>query len=463
MENTELVKQHSFQIIDNGEVFVVSTILSLDDLDLNGVANCQPVKQLDGQENKIFRLGTYMNIAEICKENGRMVDEIAALRRVEREFSSQFKDVATRIESIKELVATMPKMPAGWSIVAYNQEPENFRILANIKGDVYSDFWHPGAKLGGLLGTIGLAVVDKQRGIDNLSFHVCKNERVLATIPTVVDATHTLAWVTNHPSSGPMPIEVHFIDKNVDRNTVYKMVYLHLNHLLRNFGAKNFIIMEHPENQFILYRYLVKKAKYYSAEIWDRPYVDLSYNEKTLFSKVRKSFKSNINWCTRNMVTDYFTGTMITDQMMRYFYEVIQDLHKELLEKNTDGMTYDLFMHPILMCRNGMGEVAITRTYDDIPYGITVTTYDGGIAYYALGGSRKLNGRDVGHFIVFDSLIRAKSNGMSKYILNRFFSASISLKNMNSNILEERAINLTFYKRGYSGDCEFINVYNVFI
>jgi hypothetical protein len=454
-------KQASVRIRANGQEASVTTVLSLEDLDKNGVAWCEPVKALIDEPNPLKRLGTHLNIATICRENDRRVAEIGILRRVAREFGREFGDVTSRIQALLPHDQIMPDVPSGWFIVSVDHDEPRFKSLVGIDGNVYADFWHPGAKFGGLTGTLGLDTLPKNPTLDNVSFHVCFNDEIVATVPVVVDATHTAAWVTNHPSSGCMPIEVHFANTKLDRAEVCKVVIIYLKHLAKRYGASQFTLMERPEEDFALYKNIIKRARSYSAELWDRPIVDLRPEKNKLFSGIRKSYKSNINWCAKNLVIEYLTGDEITNERARYVYSVIQDLHKELIEKYSDGMTTELFMQPILMCRVGKGEVAIAKTADGIPYGLTVSTYDGGVGYYALGGSRTLQGRNVGHFIVYDAILRAKARGVEKYVMNRFFAASVSLNRMQPKIMGDRSFNIAFFKRGYSDDTEFVNVYNV--
>lgn len=457
----QIKEQASIRIVDNGRDVSVTTALSLDDLQKNGLAWCEPVKALAAQPDAFVRLGTYLNIAAICRQSALPVEEIGILRRVAREFGRQCADVTPRIQALLPHDEIAPDLPAGWSIVAVDRDEQRFKSLAAIEGNVYANFWHPGAKLGGLPGTLGLDALPGNAALDNVSFHVCLNNVVVATVPAVVDATHTLAWVTNHPSSGPMPIEVHFAQPDQDRTEACKVIVAYLRHLAKRYGASQFSIMERPDEQFTLYRAIIKKARAYSAELWDRPVVDLRASHERIYAGIRKSYKSNINWCAKNLTVDYLSGDAITNEMTMYIYSVIQDLHKELIEKYSDGMTTDLFMHPLLMCRIGNGEVAITRTADGVPWGITVTTWDGGVGYYALGGSRTLQGKNVGHFIVHDAIQRAKARGLQTYVMNRFFPATVSLNQTQPKLQCDRAFNIAFFKRGYSDDTEIVNVYHV--
>jgi hypothetical protein len=230
---------------------------------------------------------------------------------------------------------------------------------------------------------------------------------------------------------------------------------------VRSFGANRFVIGEPAGAGGLLYKQIIKRFRLYAAEVWDQPYVDLTQDESRIFTAVRKSYKSNINWCAKHLEVQYLSGADISGDNVPYVYAVIQDLHREIIEKYTDGMTTELFMHPMFMCKNGQGEVAIAKTADGTPWGITVTTYDGGIGYYALAGSRIFEGRNVGHFIAYDAIKRAKAKGMTKYVMNRPFGPSITLDGTAAKVSIERSSNIAFFKRGFSDDCDFFHVYQV--
>jgi len=459
--------QSTIKIDANGQSASVTTSLSLDDLDRNGVGWCEPVQALQAEASPLVHIGTYLNIAQICLENGRLLEALGVLRRVARQFGRQLGNVSQRVEALANGGLPMPELPTHWSIVAVDRDEARFKALAGIDGPIFSNFWHPGAKFGGLAGTPGLEGLAPDQTLDNASFHVCFKGAVVATVPVVVDATHTAAWVTNHPSSGYMPIEVHFTDAHadgqIDRRDVYKVVVAYLKHLTRVFGASQFAIAEPPSDNFALYKQILKKARSYSAQIWDRPYVDLTLPDAAVFSGIRKSYRSHINWCAKNLTVEYLSGDQIKGEKANEIYAVIQEVKSDMLAKYTDGMTLELFMHPILMCRNGKGEVAITRTPQGAPVGVTVTTYDNGVAYYAIGGSKVYEGKNVGHFVLYDAIMRAKAKGVRRYLMNRLFPASVATDKAAVRLMVERNITITFFKRGFSDDCEFVNVYNVLV
>lgn len=455
-------KQATIRIEANGESIPVTTTLSLDDLDKHGIGWCEPVKALKSQRNPAFHVGTYINIAQVCRENGRYVEKLGVLRRLARQFGRDLGDISHRIANLCDGKVPMPEFPAGWSVVAIDREEARFKELAGIERSVRADFWHPGAKLGGLAGSPAIDVLSPRSSLDNASFHVCFHGAVVATVPVAVDDTHTLGWITNHPSSGCLPIEVHFEPACTDRHATYKVVVIYLRYLARSFGADQFTIAEPPQDDFALYKQIIKNARLYATEIWDRPYVDLRQDDARLFAAVRKSYKSNINWCASHLTVEYLSGADLTDAKINEVYDTMQDLHRNIIAKYGDGMTAELFLHPVLMVRGGEGEVAIARTPDGAAHGITVTTDSGGMAYYALAGSRPIERRDVGHFIVYDAIRRAKGRGMTKYVMNRLFGPSVALKSMDAKVSAERSSSIAFFKRGFSDDCDFVNIYHVF-
>ena len=338
----ETHKQSTIRIDANGESVSVTTALSLDDLDKHGIGWCEPVKALQSEANPLVHIGTYLNIAQICLESGRLVEKLGVLRRVARQFGRNLGNVTQRIEALANGGVPMPELPTGWSIVAGDRDERAFKALAGIAGPIYSNFWHPGAPYGGLMGTPGLEGLAPDPALDNASFLVCFKGALVATVPVVVDATHTAAWVTNHPSSGYMPIEVHFANGETDRSDVYKVVVAYLKHLAKAFGASQFAIMEPATDNFALYKQILKKARTYSAQIWDRPYVDLTRCESELFAGVRKSYRSHINWCRKNLTVEYLSGDQIRGEKANEIYRVIQEVKSEMIAKYTDGMTLEL-------------------------------------------------------------------------------------------------------------------------
>lgn len=446
--------------------------VTLDGVEERGVGDCDVVRALDGQGEAQLRLATCVHLAAACRRAGRPLDELAALRRAARELAvPPTAGLAGRIAELAAEHDAPRPLAGGWSIVDYPRDPKGFCALAGISDEVHDAFWHPGARLSGLAGTVGLPAEGHGWGGDNVSFHLCHDDRLVATVPAVIDAAHVLAWGRTHPGAPTMPIEIRLADEPVgsdgpvepvDRSRVLELVWDELRRLVRVWGATCFRVMERPEDDHLLHRLVVRKARRYGAELWDRPVADLGEDEATLFGGVRKSFRSNINWCRKNLVTQYLSGAELTAETVRSLYLTMQELHASLIERYGDGMTNYLFLRPLLMCVVGMGEVAVTRTPDGTAQAMTATTYDGGVAYYALGGSRTLEGKHVGHFAVYDSMLRAKQKGMHTYVFDRFNGPSVGFDGRVVVERWSREDNILFFKRGFSDDSEVVAVYTVF-
>jgi hypothetical protein len=120
-----------------------------------------------------------------------------------------------------------------------------------------------------------------------------------------------------------------------------------------------------------------------------------------------------------------------------------------------------MFTPPLVMCQMKKGEVAIAKTQDGTVCGITVVTDEGGISSYALGGSIPQQNKNPGHFIVYDSILRAKARGSHMYHMNREFAAPVSVEQLQLRIQSVHDTNLIMFKRGFGDLLEVFNVYKV--
>jgi hypothetical protein len=421
------------------------------------IADLDEVRAIDGLPGPMDRCVRYCALALNLSRGERPLEALAVLRRATRELAASPPELA---QQIIELASRCdPPIERGrWSLVEYQKEPERFKELGGITGDVHDGFWHPGAPFQGMLGVPGLSVDGHGWGGDNVSFHVCRDGELVATVPALIDGTHVIGWGRTHPSCPTMPIDVYFADEDTERSAVWGVVWEHLHHLMRAWGASCFRVQEDPGAAGTVHRLAVKKAHRHAAEIWDRPVVDLSKSEADLLSGVRKSFRSNVNWGRKNLITEYLDSSELTDEKVAFVHTTLQ----EIIEKYGDGLTPYIFHRPLSMCRQGKGEIAITREGDGDPLAMTMVTYDGGVAYYALGGQRSHGNKHIGHYAVFDALLRAKSHGMSSFVLDRYNGGSTAFDGRRVLTRNDREESILFFKRGFSDDYQMIHVYTVF-
>jgi hypothetical protein len=260
--------------------------------------------------------------------------------------------------------------------------------------------------------------------------------------------------------SGGIPIAVHFDRTAASPAKILNLVLRHLDHVLQSFGARQIVIREPFQDSMLLYKALGPGATF-SAEVWDRPVVQLAQREEEIFAKIRNSYKSHVNWGRSNLLMEYLAGDQLTTPEIDRVHHTLTHCHQKLIQKYGDGMTHSMFLPPLLMCQMKKGEVAIARTKEGVVCGITVVTDEGEISNYALGGSIPQQNKNPGQFIVYDSIIRAKARGSQLYHMNREFSAPVSIEQLQLRIQSVHDTNLILFKRGYGDFLDVFNVYKV--
>lgn len=196
----------------NGVPSEVAVTISYDDIDANGVAWCEPVRALIANPQDAVRLlGSLVVISAICRESGRLEDALGALRMARRMTSMPIRTIEDSIATLLGALRPIASMSKAYEIVSYESEPNRFvghlgvsRICENI--------YHPGLPYGGLLGLAGYDKYAKKPSVDNLSFHVLCNGRMVATAPLLVYADHVGSWVRWVDSMPGVPAEITYSD-----------------------------------------------------------------------------------------------------------------------------------------------------------------------------------------------------------------------------------------------------------
>ena len=448
------------QLNQDGATREFTTTVDIADIEANGVAWSQLLRQpFSGRSGWFERLATLLNVATICRENGRPLDEIAALRMARRMTGGELDSVLRRIAECKEATRWEQTNEHGLRIVSFQDDPAAFEGLVG-SASIGNNFHHPGAEFNGLKGVNGRLLLPPDASVDNVSFAVCDERQRLAVVPCIIQRDDVISWVAPYLPSGGIPIVIHFDAAAIDPRKILNLVLRHLDHLLQSFGARQLVIREPFQDGMLLYKALGPSATF-SAEIWDRPVVQLAPREEEIFAKIRNSYKSHVNWGRKNLRMEYLTGDQVTAPEIDRVHRILTHCHQKLIQKYGDGMTHSMFLPPLLMCQMKKGEVAIATTADSAVCGITVVTDEGGISNYALGGSIPQQNKNPGHFIVYDSILRAKARGSRSYHMNREFGASISIEQLQLKIQSEHDTNLILFKRGFSDLLEVFSVYKV--
>ena len=444
----------------DGAIREFATTVDLEDIDTNGVAWSQVMRQpFSGRPGWFERLATLLNVASICRENDRPLDELAALRMARRMTGGDLESVNQRIAECRELGRSVPTNEHGLRVVSFQEDPAAFEALIG-SASIGNNFHHPGARFNGLTGVNGRLLLPPDASIDNVSFAICDERQRLAVVPCIIQRDDVISWVAPYLPSGGIPIVVHFDAAAANSAKILNLVLRYLDHLLQSFGARQAVIREPFPDSMLLFKALGPGATF-SAEVWDRPVVDLAPREEEIFAKIRNSYKSHVNWGRKNLLMEYLVGDQLTAAEIDRVHQILTHCHQKLIQKYGDGMTHNMFLPPLLMCQMKKGEVAIARTADGTVCGITVVTDEGGISNYALGGSIPQQNKNPGHFIVYDSIIRSKARGSNSYHMNREFAAPVSIEQLQLRIQSVHDTNLIMFKRGFGDFLEVFNVYKV--
>ena len=350
---------------------------------------------------------------------------------------------------------------SGLRIVSYSSDPLAFETIVGSTA-IGNNFVHPGVEFQGLTGVNGRLLIPPEPSADNVSFAICDGDQRLAVVPCVIQRDDTISWVAIHLPAGGIPIHIYFDQPARQERQVLEVILDYLDRMLRAYGARHFVIREPFQESRVLYNVLGLSSTF-AAEIWDRPVVRLeNTDDQEIFAGVRKSYKSHINWGRSNLVMEYLAGDQLSAARIDEVHKLLDQCHEKLIQQMGNGMTATIFTPPMVMCQMNKGEVGIARTKDGIVCGVTVVTDAGGISHYTLGGSIPQQNKNPGHFIVYDSMLRAKARGARFYHVNREYAAPVSLDGLELKIQSVHDTNLIFFKRGFGGWLETFSVYKVF-
>ena len=437
----------------NGTPTKVEVEISFEDIDLNGVAWCEPVRKLIGHPAETIRLiGTLIVVAAICRESDRPDHALGALRMARRMTAGSVRSIG---ESIAGIVAELgPNAASNGTVeaVSYASEPQKFLRHLNAKG-IRNNIYHPGLPYAGLAGIEGYDGRPEKPEVDNVSFLILVEGRVAAVVPMLIYSDHVASWIRWVEGMPGMPAEV-FCRAPSDRPLVYKCLGPYLKLLSRSYGIRMYSMQEDAASFPALCRSLGSHL-HYASEVWDRPVVDLTRGVDAIYKNVRKSYKSSINWGRDNLRMRYFTGAQLDDARIAEVLSALRKSQEHTYARYGDAFDRQLFDEAVHMCRNGDGEVSMSQLPDGEVCGVIITSDAGGKSYYALGGAALVQGnRSPSHWNVFNAIQRATLRGNQEFHLGRLFGAPISIDGYGTRKASKREIDLAFFKHGFSDSVE---------
>lgn len=166
--------------------------------------------------------------------------------------------------------------------------------------------------------------------------------------------------------------------------------------------------------------------------------IDCRAGEQEVHRGLRDSYRSLVNWGRRQLRCVYVNA----DNPDRAEFDRYPGFHAKVAGGARYGDRYwQVFWDEIAA---GRGELSLGFLEDGTLAAGTVVIDAGATAYYTSGVyERELFDKPLGHFPVFDSVLRAGARGMARYDLGEIFAAGAA---------PEKDVQIGFFKKGFTSD-----------
>ncbi len=164
--------------------------------------------------------------------------------------------------------------------------------------------------------------------------------------------------------------------------------------------------------------------------------IDLTLESKSIRTNLRSSFRSLINWGERNLQIVYINA----ENPDRSRFEEYPALHAKVSGRTVyDNQYWEVLWNEVT---SGRGELSIGYLEDGTVATGTVVIDANKTAYYTSGVyDRKLFDKPLGHFAVYNSILRAAARSMTMYDLGEIFPKGSAT---------DKEVKIGFFKRGFT-------------
>ena len=169
--------------------------------------------------------------------------------------------------------------------------------------------------------------------------------------------------------------------------------------------------------------------------------VDLEAPLEAITSNIRKSYRSLINWGKRSISLTYVNRDNPDFDM----FNLYQELHQRIAGRITRPQTsWDIMFETIA---GGGGELSLGRDASGGLISATLVIDGGGVSQYSSGVyDRKHFDKPIGHWPLYDAILRARSRGMSLFELGEIPAAGTA---------SDKEVSIGHFKRGFAGRLDF--------
>lgn len=180
------------------------------------------------------------------------------------------------------------------------------------------------------------------------------------------------------------------------------------------------------------------------VELWKTGLCDLSLSEKEIHGRIRKSFKSLVNWGRRNLTMKYFSA-MNADSAL---FESYRNFHTEVAGRITrSDKSWNSMRDWIL---GGTGELALAYLESEELVAGTMSVDGTETSLYASGVyDRTRFEMPLSHFALYNAILRARDRGLRWFDLGHL---------PEKGSVSDKEYNIGFFKRGFATD---VGVYDV--
>ena len=164
--------------------------------------------------------------------------------------------------------------------------------------------------------------------------------------------------------------------------------------------------------------------------------VDTVHDEQSIHRQLRDSYRSLVNWGREQLEQVYINA----DNPDRKRFDLYPAFHDKIAgAAHYNDAYWDTYWNDIV---NGRGELSLGFLSDGQLVTGTMVIDAAATAYYASGVyERELFDKPLGHFPVFDSIVRAGQRGMTRYDLGEIYPDGAA---------SEKEVQIGFFKKGFT-------------
>ncbi len=215
------------------------------------------------------------------------------------------------------------------------------------------------------------------------------------------------------------------------------------NILLKSFISSSKLLNIHNIKLFSNFNLKIDSAK----EIYIKNvFVDLSYSEEIIRSKVRKSYKSLLNWGVNNMSITIYNNKNISNKK----FKEIQSFHLLAAKKKTrSDKSWDI-QYEMILAGNAF---LVEAVYQGQLASASIIIHNSIEAFYGVSINQEslmIDKLPINHLVLFRSIIEAKNIGLSKFNFGDTSPTS-----------EVKVNNINNFKNGFARQSEEKLSYNI--